>query len=427
MSADEAHARAAEGPLTEEVRSWLAANWQGTDDAVWRARVVHAGWAAPTWLPDSFGRGLSPADAKTVAQEFEAAGAPGAVTEGTAFAALAGKPIIEFGPAELKRDVLPRLLSGEWSRGCLLYSEPRNGSDLAGLQTRAERQGGIFVVNGQKIWTTGGHAAQCALLLARTNWDVPKHAGISFFIIPMDLPGIEVRPIKQMTGESDFNEVFLTDVPVPASALIGELNDGWRVLQTALKEERRIMGAGPGAGGRKDGDRAQIFTESSDLIEAARSAGKLDDDSVRQEIMRIHSWRLVNDWTAVRARHQIQAGGGSSLASLGKLAKSRILHSGWALRYRLLGARGMLYDPADATAYEVDHELMWSFINSVGGGTDQIQRNIIGERILGLPKGYEPDRGVPFRDVRKGGSARPARNLGDDGVRIIHRRAGPAA
>ena len=408
MSTDQAQARATEGPLTEEVRSWLAGNWHGTDDAAWRARVVEAGWAAPTWPPDSFGRGLSRAEAKTVAQEFRVAGASGGAVEGSGYAALAGNTIVEFGSAELKRDVLPKLLSGEWSRGCLLYSEPGNGSDLAGLQTRAERQGDIFVVNGQKIWTTGGHEAQCALLLARTAWDVPKHAGISFFIIPMDLPGIEVRPIKQMTGESDFNEVFLTDVPVPASALIGELNDGWRVLQTALKEERRTMGFELGAARRKDGDRSPIFTESNDLIEAAREAGRLDDEAVRQEIMRIHSWRLVNEWNAVRARQQIQAGGGSSLASLGKLAKSRILHSSWALRYRLLGARGMLYDPADSEAYQVDHELMWSFINSIGGGTDQIQRNIISERILGLPKGYEPDRGVPFRDVRKGGSARPA-------------------
>jgi alkylation response protein AidB-like acyl-CoA dehydrogenase len=410
MSADDAQARAAHGPLAEEVRSWLAANWHGTDDAAWRARVVAAGWAAPTWPADSFGRGLPRAEAKTVALEFRAAGATGAAVEHQGFTALAGNTVVEFGSAELKRDVLPKMLSGMWTRGCLLYSEPGNGSDLAGLQTRAERDGDVFVVNGQKIWTTGGHEAQYALLIARTDWDVPKHAGISFFIIPMDLPGIEVRPIRQMTGESDFNEVFLTDVPVPAGTLVGELNDGWRVLQTALKEERRMMGVELGAARRKDGDRAPIFTESDDLIEAARAAGKLDDAAVRQEIMRIHSWRLVNDWNAVRARQQIQAGGGSSLASLGKLAKSRILHSGWALRYRLLGPRGMLYDPADAAAYQVDHELMWGFFNSVGGGTDQIQRNIIGERILGLPKGHEPDRGVPFRDVRKGGSARPAGN-----------------
>jgi alkylation response protein AidB-like acyl-CoA dehydrogenase len=401
---------AGQGSLGEEVRSWLAANWQGTDDAGWRARVLEAGWAAPSWPADSFGRGLSRAEAKAVAQEFRKAGAPGAAVEHQGFTAIAGNTVTEFGPAELKRDVLPKMLSGMWTRGCLLYSEPGNGSDLAGLQTQAVRDGDVFVVNGQKIWTTGGHEAQYGLLIARTDWDVPKHAGISFFIIPMNLPGIQVRPIRQMTGESDFNEVFLTDVPVPAGALVGELNDGWRVLQTALKEERRMMGFELGAARRKDGDRAPIFTGSDDLIEAARAAGKLDDPEVRQEIMRIHSWRLVNDWNAVRARQQIQAGGGSSLASLGKLAKSRILHSSGALRYRLLGARGMLYDPADAAAYAVDHELMWAFFNSVGGGTDQIQRNIIGERILGLPKGHEPDRGVPFRDVRKGGSARPAGN-----------------
>src|SRR3984957_13357079 len=407
MSSDQAQARTAGASVAEEVRSWLAANWHGTDDAACRARVVEAGWAAPTWPSDAFGRGLSRAEAKTVAQEFQAAGARGGAVEGIGYAALAGNTIVEFGSAALKRDVLPKLLSGEWSRGCLLYSEPGNGSDLAGLQTRAERQDDIFLVNGQKIWTTGGHEAQCGLLLARTDWDVPKHAGISFFIIPMDLPGIEVRQIRQMTGESDFNEVFLTDVPVPASALVGALNDGWRVLQTALKEERRTMGFELGGARRKDGDQPPIFTESNDLIEAARAAGRLDDEAVRQEIMRIHSWRLVNDWNAVRAMRQIQAGGGSSLASLGKLAKSRILHSGWALRHRLLGPRGMLYDPADADAYKVDHELMWSFINSIGGGTDRIQRNIISERILGLPKGYEPDRGVPFRDVRKGGSTGP--------------------
>jgi alkylation response protein AidB-like acyl-CoA dehydrogenase len=408
VSIDQAQASAAQEALAEEVRSWLVDNWHGVDDADWRAQVVAAGWAAPTWPLDSFGRGLSRDAAKTVAREFKAVGAPGAAVEGKGFTALAGNTIVEYGSAQLKRETLPKLLSGEWRHGCLLYSEPGNGSDLAGLQTRAERDGDTFIVNGQKIWTSGGHEAQTGLLLARTDWDVPKHAGISFFIIPMDLPGIEIRPIKQMTGESDFNEVFLTNVPVPASSLIGELNDGWRVLQTALKEERRTMGFELGTAKPKEGGRAPIFSRTDDLIEAARKAGKLDDEAVRQEIMGIHSWRLVNDWNAVRAMRQIQASGGSSLASLGKLAKSRILHSAWALRYRLLGSRGMLYDQADAEAYEVDHELMWSFINSIGGGSDQIQRNIISERILGLPKGYEPDRGVPFREVRKGGTARPA-------------------
>jgi alkylation response protein AidB-like acyl-CoA dehydrogenase len=407
MSVDHTQVPETANPLAEEVRSWLAENWKGVDDADWRARVVEAGWSAPTWPLDSFGRGLSARDAKIVAAEFREAKARGAAVERIGFPALAGATVVEFGSPELKREVLPKLLSGEWLNGCLLYSEPGNGSDLAGLQTRAERDGDEFVVNGQKIWTTGGHEAKCGLLLARTDPNVPKHAGISFFIIPMDLPGIEVRPIKQITGESDFNEVFLTDVRIPAGSLVGELNNGWRVLQTALKEERRVMGIELGATTRQEGDRAPLFAESKDLIEAARAAGRLDDDAVRQEIMRIHSWRLVNQWNGVRAKAQIEGGGGSSLASLGKLAKSRILHSSWALKFRLLGARGMLYDPADSEAYEVDHEMMWSFINSIGGGTDQIQRNIIGERILGLPKGYEPDKGVPFKDARKGGTAGP--------------------
>lgn len=393
-------------PVTDEVRLWLKENWRGDDDAAWRARVLEAGWAAPTWPADSFGRGLSRPEGKVVREAFREAGAPGGAVESVGFTALAGNTVVEFGSPEQKREVLPRFLTGAWTNGCLLYSEPGNGSDLAGLQTRAVRDGDEFVVNGQKIWTTGGHEADCALLLARTNPDVPKHAGISFFIIPMDLPGIEVRPIKQITGESDFNEVFLTDVRIPAGSLVGELNTGWRVLQTALKEERRMMGAELGAAKRKAGDRAPLFAESNDLLDAARAAGRLDDADVRQEIMRIHSWRLVNQWNGQRAKAEIAAGGGSSLASLGKLAMSRILHSSWGLKYRLLGAKGMLYDPADAAAYEVDHQMMWSFINSIGGGTDQIQRNIIGERILGLPKGYEPDKGVPFKDVRKGGTAR---------------------
>jgi alkylation response protein AidB-like acyl-CoA dehydrogenase len=330
--------------------------------------------------------------------EFAAVGAPGAGAEAGVAASIAGMPVVEFGSAELKAEVLPKLLTGEWSNLGLLYSEPGNGSDLAGLQTRAERDGDVFVVNGQKVWTTGGHIAHFGLLIARTDPDVPKHAGISFFIVPMDLPGIEVRPIRQMTGDSDFNEVFLTDVRVPAGCLVGGLNDGWRVLQTALREERRVMGAA--VWGAKEGDRPPLFGESDDLVAAAREAGMLGDPAVRQEIMRIHSWRLVNSWTTARL-------GPAAGATLAKLANSRILHSSWALKHRLLGARAMVYDPeVDAGAFHVEHQMMWSFINSIGGGSDQIQRNIIGERLLGLPKGHEPDRGVPFRDIRKGGTAR---------------------
>jgi len=390
--------------LEDDARDWIAANWKGVDDLDYRNKVVEAGWAAPDWPVDAYGKGLSAAEARLVSKLFTAAGAPDPVRNKANFGALMGNPIVEKGSDALKRKVLPKLLNGEWERGCLLYSEPGNGSDLAGLQTKAERDGDEYVVNGQKIWTTGGHLAQMALLLARTNWDVPKHEGISLFVLDMKTPGIEVRPIKQMTGEQDFNEVFLTDVRVPAENIIGAENEGWKVLQIALKEERRMMGIELGRRDAQPGERPAIFSMSDDLIEAARSAGRLDDEAIRQEIMKNHSWRMVNQWNGTRAMRELQSSGGSSLASLGKLAKSRILHQGWALRFKLIGAKGLLYDPADKANYEVDNQLMWAFINSIGGGSDQIQRNIISERILGLPKGHEADRGIPFRDVRKGGT-----------------------
>jgi alkylation response protein AidB-like acyl-CoA dehydrogenase len=321
---------------------------------------------------------------------------------------LLGGPLRAFGAKPLRDDLLPRLLSEELSIGCLLYSEPGAGSDLAGLQTRADLDGDHYVVNGQKIWTTLGHQAQFALLIARTDWDVVKHAGLSFFVVDMNSPGIEVRPIKQITGETEFNEVFLTDVRVPAARMIGNPGDGWKVLQSALTAERAGMGGdalAPWAG-------KALADAASDLVEAARSAGRDGDTLIRQEIVKILSWRLTNSWTGQRA--MIEALGGSfALANVGKLAMSRILHGAGDLKYRLQGRQSLVYDYSpdcdQSHDHPVDHELMFAFINSIGGGSDQIQRNIISERVLGLPRGYEPDRGTPFRDVRKGGTAESAR------------------
>jgi alkylation response protein AidB-like acyl-CoA dehydrogenase len=395
-----------------EVRAWLAENWRGTDDPEYRRRVVASGYAAPTWPAEDLGLGLSRALGKAVAEEFVAAGAPGAARELEPFHAspwlqLAGGPIRTFGTDEQKRRLLAQLLSGELNIGCLLYSEPGAGSDLAGLQTRAELDGDDYIVNGQKVWTTNGREAVFGLLMARTDWDVPKHAGLSFFLFPMRQPGVEVRPIKQMTGDAEFNEVFLTDARVPAANLVGGAGNGWKVLQVALGAERRGMGELMMAGSATSGDKTPLFGMSDDLILAAREAGRADDPVVRQEMMRIHTWRLVNEWNNARALAELLANGSSSLASLGKLANSRILHGTAALKFRLLGVRALQYDQAaDAEAYRTDFDLMMSFINSIGGGSDQIQRNIISERVLGLPKGFEPDRGVPFRDVLKADATR---------------------
>jgi alkylation response protein AidB-like acyl-CoA dehydrogenase len=406
-----------------EVSAWLRDHWHGTDDPPWREALVAAGWAAPTWPSDAYGRGLSRDEAKTVAEEFEKAGAPGGALDVRSFHAspwlfLAGNTLLAYGgPA--RAEYLPRLLSRELTTGCLLYSEPGAGSDLAGLQTRADRDGDEYVVTGQKIWTTGGREAQFGLLIARTDWDVPKHAGLSFFLIPMNLPGIEIRPIRQITGEAEFNEVFLNEVRIPASSLIGEEGQGWKALQVALAAERTGMGsladagAGSGDGAAQRQSAPGLAAPVQNLIDLARSVERSGDPAIRQELMKILSWKITNTWTGQRAAAEVRRGS-SSLASLGKLANSRVLHSSADLAFRLQGRDSLAYDYDHPTDYPVDRELMWSFINSIGGGSDQIQRNIISERVLGLPKGYEPGKGVPFKDVRKGTDTRAAETKSAD-------------
>lgn len=396
--------------VRDEARTWIKDNWHGTDDAAWRRSLVEAGWAAPTWDRKSYGRNLSREQAQVVKDEFTAAGAPGAALDLRSFREspwlhLLGDPVRAYASDEVRADLLFKILSREWKIGCLLYSEPGAGSDLAGLQTRAELDGRDYVVNGQKIWTTGGHEAQFGLLLARTNWDVEKHAGLSFFAIDMNSPGIEVRPIVQITGDTEFNEVFLTDVRVPANRMIGKPGEGWKVIQTALAAERAGMGGGASA---RSGTVHSGFADGAiDLIEAARIAGRSTDPVVRQEIVKILTWRLSNAWTTERAVHQMKRGS-FELANVSKLAMSRILHSAGDLMYRLQGRQSFVYDYDHPLDYPVDRDLMFAFINSIGGGSDQIQRNIISERVLGLPKGYQPDKGVPFRDVRKDSTSRSA-------------------
>lgn len=400
--------------IYDETASWIRENWNGTDDLDWRNTIVDAGYGAPSWAPENFGRGYTRDQAREVLRAFDDAGAPGGARDVAPFSEvswllLPGAALTDYGTAEQKERLLRPMITREWDLGCLLYSEPGAGSDLASIQTKAELSddGENYIINGQKVWTTNGHRATFAILIARTNWDVPKHAGISLFIFPMQQDGVEVVPIRQMTGGSEFNEVFLTDAVVPAANLIGGEGNGWKVLQSALGAERRGMGemAQVGRDTAETGSRSAVFTRSDDLVDAARTADRLDDPVVIDELMKIHTWRLTNDWTQARAKMENRSRGGSPLASLGKLANSRILHGASDLEFRLLGTRGLQYDKdattGDPFAYRTSYDLMMGFFNSVGGGTDQIQRNIISERVLGLPRGAQPDKGVPFRDVRK--------------------------
>ena len=386
--------------LRTQTRAWLREHWRpGTDRKAFVSAVIERGDAVPSWPEAWYGRGLAPELSKVIAQEYATAGAPGA---GQDVHNLWANTLLSFGTDRLKRELIPRLLRSEVSM-CLLYSEPGAGSDLAGIRTRADRDGDEFVVTGQKVWTSGAAAADYGMLIARTDWDVPKHRGISFFFLPMKQSGIEVRPIKQITGESHFNEVFIDGARVPAGNMLGEPGEGWRVLQTALAYERSVMGdvaRGPRApkGDEGFGSGSNSGAEV-DLVALARAFGRDQDATIRQDLMRIHSLRCVNKWNAARAKAQLRQGTSSPVLSLGKLAMSRILHQGAHLQRRVVGAEALLDGPDHPDGDAANFLSLNAYFTSIGGGTDQIQRNIIGERVLGLPKEPEVDRDVPFRDV----------------------------
>lgn len=391
--------------LRDEVRAWLAAHWPvdlprkteqfGPDPrSAWLAKVVEARWAVPRWPAAWYGRDLPDDQARIIEQEFAAVGAPGA---GQDRFNLWANTALRFATDAFKARIIPDLLAGRVGM-CLLYSEPGAGSDLAAVRTRADRDGDAYVVTGQKVWTSGAHLADYGMLIARTDWDVPKHKGISFFFLPMKQPGIEVRPLRQITDESDFNEVFIDGARVPAENLIGGEGQGWQVLQTALAYERSVMGDMARGARRKAGreDDANLF------VTLAREAGQLDDPVIRQRIAQVVGWRMLNRLNTQRAKAELEQGTSASIMSLGKLAMSRILHEEARLRTDLLGPQS-LYEGADfPLADDANFLSLNAYFTSIGGGTDQIQRNIIAERVLGLPREPELDRNLPFRDVKAG-------------------------
>ena len=398
-----------------DVQAWLAEHWSpGKNHRQFLEEAVDAGWARPSWPRDLFGRDLPEELTPVIAEEFAAAGAPVPDTTASAIAATAIKDFAES--PELRGPVLRKLLTGEY-RTCLLYSEPGAGSDLAALQTRADRDGEEWVVNGQKVWTSGARQATHGLLAARTNWDVPKRRGITYFLLPMRQDGVEIRPIKQMTGQASFNEVFFTNARVPDILRISALEDGWRVLQTALAVERMSMGGGlrrarpqtrdavQEAAAEAEEERAVPVRGAAELVGIANQTGRNTDPVMRQDIARIHALRRIGAWTAERS------GGDSdmSTAAVLKLSMSTVLHGSARIHTQLIGQESMLVAGASQEGDNANQEAMWSFINSIGGGSDQIQRNLIAERVLGLPHDPSVDHNIPFREARK---AEAVRRLG---------------
>ena len=381
--------------IRADIRGWLAQNWDAAlDRAQWTRRVFDAGWSAPSWEPQWGGRSLTEAQSRIVAQEFVAVGARGS---GMDRSDLLACTLHDLGTEEQQSRLIPPSVRGE-TRWCLLYSEPGAGSDLAGLRTRADRDGDEWVVNGQKVWTSFAKTADYGLLVARTDWDVPKHKGISFFIFPMRQTGVEVRPIHQITGESEFNEVFITDARVPHANLVGEPGGGWPVLQLALAYERRLMGDLA----RTSRASRDLKPDADSLIGMARAAGKLGDSAIRQEIARVGAYAAVNRWNTQRAKATSDRAEAATLMALGKIAMSRILHETAAVQTEIVGPESMLAGPENPVGDAVTFRTLNAYFTSIGGGTDQIQRNIVGERVLGLPKEPEPFKDAPFRDLPTG-------------------------
>ena len=306
--------------IAAEVEAWLDRHWDsenrrelGTDtfdQQSWLEKVVDAGYAVPTWSKSWFGLELDQKQARVIEKAFQARRAPGWGRDRFHLGAIT---IYKMGSDALKTELLRKLLCGPIC--CLLYSEPGAGSDLAGVRTRAIRDGDDFVVNGQKVWTSNAREAEYGMLLARTDVDVPKHQGITFFIFPMRQDGVDIRPINQITGESEFNEVFITDARVPARYIIGEYNQGWKSFQVAIASERLIMGMGVTARSvRMNSSKAPA------LLELAKKHGKLNDPAMRQDLAQALAYRQLNTLNTQRAVEEIKANGASSLMSLGTMA-----------------------------------------------------------------------------------------------------------
>jgi alkylation response protein AidB-like acyl-CoA dehydrogenase len=411
------HETAADDGFRVDLEAWLRDNWDpGLSLVEWRGRLADSGWACPTWPRQWCGRGLPAAVADSVTEELFRAGTPG-VADGVGML-LAAPTILEHGSDEMKKRFVRPTVTGEitW---CQLFSEPGAGSDLAGLATRAEPDGKEWTVNGQKVWNTSAQHADFGLLLARTDWDAPKHRGITYFVLPMHQSGVEVRPLRQMNGHASFNEVFLDDARIPADSVIGEIGGGWPVALTTLAHERRLAtnrstlprADTPGRALREA--MAEQASASEPYKWYPQRAGRVDlivpqalagssnaDPAVRQEIARVLTLARVAQWTAARAAAQRALGRPPGPeGSLGKLASSNIARAASRAHSLIAGAHGML-SGADGPLGGTIAEILLSVpAVSIAGGTDEIQRNILAERILGLPKEPATDRYIPFRQV----------------------------
>jgi alkylation response protein AidB-like acyl-CoA dehydrogenase len=407
--------------IRKEVEAWLAQHWSPERTLLaWRNILVDGGWAATHWPNDWYGKGFNQEQTAIVTEAFAAKGAVGAAQSGPS--ALAAETILAHGSDDQKRRYLRPILTGEHS-WCQLFSEPGSGSDLAGSSTKAEWIDGRWIVSGQKVWNTSAHHADYGILLARSNFDLPKHQGLSYYLINMRQPGVEVRPLKQMNGHASFNEVFMTNAVVAAKDLIGGEGNGWAVAATTLSFERQGFSSNRGASALQGPKIGQVYDEFDKetrianepytwypqrqgrvdlVIPRAKASGAIKDPAVRQEIAKLICMYSGSALASAAAESSRESGTNEVIpaGSIGKLAASVIARQAAHVHTMISGADAMRSGAESAESGMIAETLISTPAISIAGGTDEIQRNIISERVLGMPKEIRADTG-PFREIKR--------------------------
>ncbi|MEO8693879.1 MAG: acyl-CoA dehydrogenase family protein [Acidimicrobiales bacterium] len=352
----------------------------------WQRLLFDNHFAGLTYPPEYGGRGGESWHERIFREELAHVEAP--TTFISATIAMLGPTLMRHGTDEQRAEYLPRLLSGD-DAWCQLFSEPGAGSDLAGLACRADRDGDHFLVNGQKVWNSAAQFCDRGMLLVRTNPDVPKHHGITFLLVDMDSPGVEVRPLVQATGSAHFNEVFLADVSVPASRVLGQIDEGWSPARTVMSNEAAFIGGGNSAGNTNE-----------KLVMLARAFGAIDDPTVRQDLARHYTRErllaIMGEQILAAVRQRKAPPMDPSILKL-FVAENRVLSGNLAMA--MAGAAGLV--TTDERSAWIQAELVGRYGISIGGGTNEVQRNNLAERALGLPREPSVDRELAWREIRR--------------------------
>jgi alkylation response protein AidB-like acyl-CoA dehydrogenase len=387
----------------QALRAWLAANAPGRSGSesgpeylatarAFQARLYEAGYAGITWPVEAGGQGLGAAEQQAFSEEaagYDLPSRPFMIGMG-----MCGPTLVDLGSPEQRRRYLPPLLSGTeiW---CQLFSEPGAGSDVASLQTRAAPDGDSWVLTGQKVWTSNAQWADFGAVLARTDPDVPKHAGLTMFVLDMHQPGVTVAPLVDMTGEAPFNEVYLDGARVGPDAVLGGLGGGWHAAVTMLGHERVSI-----SGMRQRRSAELAFTS---LVELARRRGRSAEPAVRDRLADLYTRERVAELFTTRLRQEVAAGETpGARGSVGKLAGALLLEHASDVASEIAGHEAIAWEAGDGGGQALAHGIVSMPASGIAGGTNEIQRGIIGERILGLPKEPAADAGVPFRELAAG-------------------------